>query len=150
MKLFIDECLAPKTFKALAALVAFDKEPVKIEHLLDRFRPGTRDDIWAAHLQAEPGWIAVTVDSGGVNDGVPAPIILPKCRITGVFLARKLAQASGFEKARVLLSVYDQLRTRVVPAPPGTRFKLLRRDGRPVLDEWPLGMRPQPPPGRLF
>ena len=150
MKLLIDECLAPRAFKALAGLVNTLREPPQCVHLLERWPPGTLDPVWVPVIAKESGWIVVTCDNGRAPDRAPLDKLLPELKVTGLFLSPKAAQYSGFEKARMLLCVWPHLEPIVSVSPPGSRFRVERRGDSVRLFTWPMSGKPEPPPGQLF
>lgn len=59
MKLFLDNCLAPKHARALNELL---RPQHQVTHLRDKFAQNTADDEWLSQLGAEGDWIVITGD----------------------------------------------------------------------------------------
>lgn len=126
MRLFVDNCLAPRHARALHLLSADDGH--EIVHLRDKFPESTGDDVWIPALDAEGGWCAITKDRN----------IRRKPHERRLWMGRSLVMfflAPGWDHLRLgvqhakLSSCMDELFEQARRARPGTGF-ILRVDGR--------------------
>lgn len=141
MNLWFDECLPPKWCRCLSDMLQLCKPPIAATHLLQLFGQGLPDDKVVEHLRAQPGpVILISGDSGAqTKAGDPRMCALcPQAGITCVILSRKLCQANGFEKVRMLFWCFPQIEL-AAKAAPGTRFRLERAGADAYrVREWPI------------
>ncbi|HVT90597.1 MAG TPA: hypothetical protein VHD56_17210 [Tepidisphaeraceae bacterium] len=146
MKLMIDECMGAKASRLVAGLLGLHKpEPIEAHFLTDYIgSSGTFDCDWSARLAQEGNWCVISCDykkptgQKAKSKGPPLHLILPNRKIIGFFLAGKMAQLSGFEKARATICVFPELWNLANNAAPGSRFKILPNGNGYKLSPWPL------------
>jgi hypothetical protein len=140
VRIFADENVPRRAFKAFAELVQLAKPSVESSHLLGMLAEGTPDDVWIAEVsKADPPWLVVSGDSAkNTRSSDPrAPAILPQLGVTAIFLSGKLQQKPAFEKVRALLYVFPEI-VAAYQGPRGTRYRLVAIRTGYALNEWPL------------
>jgi hypothetical protein len=144
MKVMFDECMGTKASRLLVEAFKLHKPPIESQFLEDYLhQKGTWDLDWSKLLADEGGWCVVTTDyqtprgAKARLKGPPLHIILPARGITGFFLAGKIAQRTGFEKARVVFYVFPELWQRAQTAANGTRFRIVSTGNGYKMSEWP-------------
>lgn len=144
MLLYADECVFPKQFKLLAALLNERKPPISCVHLLDELKSGTTDKELAEKLASmNPRPVVLSGDTGkqsGRHDP-RLPLLLPELGITGVFFSPTSQQRTGFEKIRGLLICLPQIVAFSEDHDgQGKRLRLIieKDEGHCRVEEWPL------------
>ncbi len=150
MKIMLDECMGLRTSRSLKHFFDLYKPPdpdppIHTEFLLDFLKQKTALDVdWSKILADEGGWVVISCDYKSPKGakaklkGPPLHLILPYRKITGFFFAEKIAQCTGFEKARAVVCVSNQLLASASAATPGTRFKVTPSGSGYHMEEWPI------------
>jgi len=103
MRIMLDECIAPRASRLLIDALKLHRPPYEAQFLVDFMgAQGAHDVDWTKILAEQGDWIVITADSGKARGekaklkGPPLHLVLPHRKITGFFLAGKMAQRSGF------------------------------------------------------
>ena len=134
-KFLFDECLGRPVTEAMRKLVGFHRHQIGIMHVLDRFPPGTHDDIWVPAVSNED-WIVVSVDRGR-SPGPKLPRLCATLGVRHILYAPTAAALPQFEKARAFFRVWRDV-LNLAHAPSGTRAVLKVTSAGPALDPRPL------------
>jgi len=112
VRLFFDENIGSRIYKALIELLKFNKEvTIETAHLvLDYHWQGEWDEAWTPKLRDE-GWIVISADRGRKSGGKgqALPVTCRKNNITHVLISGKLHNRQQFEKACALIEVREKL-----------------------------------------
>jgi hypothetical protein len=145
MRFILDECMTLKASQLLIAALKLHKPPIEaqfLEHYLGS--KGGLDVDWTKKLEEEGDWCVITCDNGRERGekarlkGPPLHLICPYRKITGFFLSGKMAQRSGFEKARCIFYTLPELLEYTETAPRGDRFKISPSRTGYAIYPWPL------------
>ena len=152
-KVMFDENMGKQASGLLSSLLALHRPPVTSAWLNTYLqREGALDSDWVTRLADEGGWVIVSCDAGRARGGraslrgPPLHLIAPARGVTAFILAGKIANASGFEKARAVICIWSQLLEQSGTAEPGTRFRITRSGHGYRFAHWPPSDREQLPP----
>lgn len=102
MKVMLDECMTLRASRLVIDALQLHKPPIHAIFLEEYLgQKGGLDVDWTKLLMEEGGWCVVTCDNGKAKGakarlrGPPLHLILPARRITGFFLAGKMASRPG-------------------------------------------------------
>jgi len=117
--------------------------PIASQYLIDFLggKTGVHDEDWGPLLNPKDDWIVITRDLGHARKnkakGIPLPLVLPRCKVTGVFLSGGLGHASRFEMVRAVTCVLPDIFAECSREPRGTRFRIRHDHGNFALNQWP-------------
>lgn len=123
LRLLFDECCSRQMARELLEFYRSDHPGLEVRHVLENFKPGTRDPVWLAPLRADRSWIVITKDSGKNSSKLRLPMICRAWKITHVALTPALIQA-GFTAHKAALSAIWPHLPELHRLPRGTRLRL--------------------------
>ena len=136
-----DECFSPNGAAVLKQFLDLWDPPVDTTYLVD-FLNGVRgmaDEDWG-RLLCDTDYVVVSRDRGRQRQqqakGMPLNLVLPKLKVTGVFMSGGLATASCFEMVRAVVCVLPDIIKECPRATKGTRYKVRAESGVYRLEEW--------------
>ncbi len=106
-------------------LLAHVNQGVELNHIVDKFRSGDKDEIWIPRLANDGNWIVFTADAGKKSkDGFKLPDLCAENHITHVILSGKLHQLKGRDKIGWIGLGWPLVEQKVYNSAPGSRFKM--------------------------
>jgi hypothetical protein len=147
MRIMLDECIAPRASRVLIDILKLHKPPLEARFLVDHVgAQGALDYSWTKELEEQGDWIVITSDNGRSRGersrlkGPPLHLVLPARKITGFFMAGRMAQRCGFDKARCVIYAWPDILAYAESAPKGERFKIAPVDAGKgyCVYPWPL------------
>lgn len=120
MRFFLDNNLAPRHARALAALLAPEHEVV---HLRDKFPASIDDATWLAELGREGGWIVICGDVR-IAKATHLRAAWRHAKLTTFFLKPAWMNMKLLEQHARLARCFDQVIDTASRAPSGARFSL--------------------------
>lgn len=143
MKIVFDECFSRDGAAAIGQIFRLHDPPISCAFLVDEIdQQGVHDEHWAPRFR-DQGVVVISRDRGrsrrSRNKGMPLPQVLPRERVTGVFLSGGLGEATRVEMVRAVVAVIPDLLSECPRAEPGTRFRVRRHRGQSHLIVWPTG-----------
>jgi hypothetical protein len=122
-KLLLDECVGKTIVPALRAMIAPTSEEAEIAHILDFQPQGVTDEQWVPRI-AEEKWIVLTGDRAKQSSkGGKLPILCRAFCVTHVMLSASIHKMKTFDKERMILNVWHDLRA-LVEVPRGSGYSL--------------------------
>ena len=156
MKVMLDECITKKCAHVVIDYLSLLWPPIEAHFLIDFMgKQGARDCEWPLLCNPSEEWMVITQDCGKAPPrihakGPPLHLILPRRKITAFFLSGgTIVNATGFERARIIISKLPEMLERARNGPSGIRYRVRRSGAGFVVDEWPLtapSSAPLPPP----
>lgn len=134
-----DECFTREGSRVLGEMLSLFDPPIESAFLVDYLGvEGAWDENWGPSL-AGKGWIVVSRDLGRTRKikakGAPLHIVLPRSKVTGIFLSGQLGTASRFEMVRAVTCVLPDVFA-CPREPAGTRFRIQKNAGNYHLSRW--------------
>jgi len=112
VRLFFDECLPRAMLVRLAEFVKPETgECPVLRHLLDFESQGTFDEVWIPQIKGED-WTVISADGGrqpNKNRGKKLPCLCAEYGITLIILSPVVHARKAFDKARTIISVWEQI-----------------------------------------
>ena len=111
-KLLFDECIPSPALARIAEFIRTnDGEGPVIKHLLDLAPSGILDEEWIPRIKDE-GWTVISADGGrrpNKGRGKKLPRLCVEYGLTLIVLSPAVHNRKVFDKARTVLSVWDQI-----------------------------------------
>jgi PIN like domain len=111
-RILFDECIPRPILDRLAEFIGPQElQGTTLKHLFDIAPPGTFDEDWIPKLKDE-GWTVVSADGGrspNKRRGKKLPHLCAEYGITLIILSPAVHRRKSLDKARTLLSVWDQI-----------------------------------------
>lgn len=133
IKLLFDEGIGRPMMEKMCDLVRITNPNVEFKHLLDFQKEGVADRIWIPQY-AKDGWVLVSTDRHGKSskgDGGNLPLLCRGHKMTHVLLGTAVHKMNQERKSVAILSVWPEIQSQAVPAPPGSRF-IIRKFGERI------------------
>jgi hypothetical protein len=112
VRILFDECLPRPILERLAEFIGpRELQGITLSHLFDIAPPGTFDEDWIPGLKDE-GWTVVSADGGrrpNKGRGKKLPHLCAEFGITLIVLSPAVHARKSLDKARTILSVWDQI-----------------------------------------
>lgn len=132
LKLLIDENIGIPIGNHIAGIMGFRSHLTPIvDFVVKRFGAGTKDQVWIPKIAGE-GWIILSSDRAKRSGGPKLPMICSAYRVTHLLLSTALHEKKQFEKAIIILKMWDEIE-KLKDAPAGSRHHLLIRNRRMVV-----------------
>lgn len=126
-RLLFDECLPKPVVTRLVEFVkSKEYEGLIIKHLFELAPSGTFDEVWIPQIKDE-GWTVISADGGRTPNkkrGKKLPQLCIEYGITLIILSPAVHNRKSFDKARTIISVWDQILIATDPSKRGKRYML--------------------------
>lgn len=122
MRLFFDNCIAPKHVRALAAL--WDDHI--LVHLREKFAPNITDQEWLPRLKSEGDWVVLSGDFNIVRKRRTLAV-WRECALTSFFLVDGWQELPMPQQHAKLTIVLGDILARAARAPAGSAFRVRMR-----------------------
>jgi hypothetical protein len=112
IRILFDECLPRPILERIAEFIGpKELQGITLSHLFEIAPAGTFDEIWIPRLKDER-WTVVSADGGrrpNRSRGRKLPHLCAEYGITLIILSPAVHQRKAMDKARTILSVWDQI-----------------------------------------
>jgi hypothetical protein len=131
IKLLFDENIGAPIGLHIAGVLSFHKSPPVIDFVVRKFGPGAKDHDWIP-LIADEGWIVLSTDRSKRCGGAKLERVCAAYRVTHILMSTSLHERKQFEKAVVILRMWDDI-ANLASAPRGSGHRLMMRNRKFVV-----------------
>ena len=106
--LFLDECIPRDLGERLAAFLSDRENPLSVIHLLDLYRQGVEDVVWAKRASTER-WLPISADRGKSNRGEKLPAICKSLGLVNISLSAKVHALPSRDKLLAIIGCWLEI-----------------------------------------
>jgi len=123
----LGRCTVERELRDSLALFGADAE---LAHLLSKFPPGTKDEVWIPHLAHDGDWIIFSADLGkNSKKSESLPLICQALGVTHIIMSPALQRRPSFYRVLAISSCWTQI-LGTAEAAKGTGFTLSMSTGK--------------------